>query len=276
MEELKQNMFAIEPDEVAPESGKRRYERSTIEFPYNDLGDAVEVAKAIHENAGTECEPDALAAMLGHSMTSGSFRGRVSNAGTFRLVENSGGKIRLTDLGREITRNGSEQVGHVQSFLSVPLFRKIYEKYKGYTLPPAAALEREMVGLGVSSKQTVKARQAFMRSARQAGFFTLGEDRLIKPQFGDVPTTKPISDHTDAVGGDPGSGYGGSDGGGRKPPADPLIKGLVERLPASDTLWSLRDRAKWLQTAINAFDLIYKADDEDRGEILIRLDLGSD
>ena len=41
-------------------------------------------------------------------------------------------------------------------------------------MPPAAALEREMVELGVSPKQKDKARQVFERSAEQAGFFATG------------------------------------------------------------------------------------------------------
>ena len=52
-------------------------------------------------------------------------------------------------------------------------------------------------------------------------------------------------------------GGGGDDG---KPPLDPLLRGLVDRLPPSDTEWSVTDRVKWLQTASNVFDLIYKGD----------------
>lgn len=266
MEELKENIIAAEPTDRASPEGKRSYERSTIEFPYHDLDDAISVAKSVYKTGGIECDSDALAAVLGHVMTSGAFRGRVSNAGTFRLTENSGGKIRLTELGRQITQLGQEPEGRVQSFLSVPLFQKVFERYKGYTLPPAAALEREMVALGVSSKQTDKARQAFMRSARQAGFFVHGEDRLVKPQLSPSPTTKPIDNYSEPV---PSRQLGG-DGGG-KPPVDPLIKGLVDRLPPSDAVWSLRDRAKWLQTATNAFDLIYILDEKDLGEITITL-----
>ncbi len=270
VEELKENTVADGLVGLAQRESKRTYERSTIEFPYNDLDDAVSVAKSVHKTGGFECDADALAAVLGHAMTSGAFRGRISNAGTFRLTENSNGKIRLTELGRQITQLGHEPEGRVQSFLSVPLFQKIFERYKGYTLPPAAALEREMVALGVSSKQTDKARQAFMRSARQSGFFDLGEDRLVKPQLSPSPSTKPIENLSEPAT-SPQLG-----GGGGKPPVDPLIKGLVDRLPNSDAVWSLRDRAKWLQTATNAFDLIYAIDEKDTGEIIITLNRSVD
>ena len=144
-----------------------------------------------------------------------------------------------------------------EAFLQVPLYKAIFEKYRGYTLPPASALEREMVNLGVASKQTDKARQAFMRSARQAGFFVHGEDRLVRPSGPTVgPGTKPIENDLPKKD-DLRSGGGGGDD---KPPLDPLLRGLVDRLPPADSEWSLQDRVKWLQTAANIFDLIYKGD----------------
>jgi hypothetical protein len=50
---------------------------------------------------------------------------------------------------------------------------------------------------------------------------------------------------------------------------DLLIRGLVERLPKPDGVWSLDDRAKWLRTAASIFDLVYKTGDGERGEISV-------
>jgi len=36
----------------------------------------------------------------------------------------------------------------VESFLRVPLYRAIFDRYRGVKLPPDAGLESEMVGLG--------------------------------------------------------------------------------------------------------------------------------
>ena len=44
---------------------------------------------------------------------------------------------------------------------------------------------------------------------------------------------------------------------------EPLIRGLIEKLPPADTNWSLADRAKWLNATANIFDLMYKSDEED-------------
>src|SRR5690348_3139435 len=64
-----------------------------------------------------------------------------------------------------------------------PNTERIFEHHDGYTLPGAAPLEKFMRELGVSPKQTGRARQAFMRSARQAGFFRACENRLVRPSF---------------------------------------------------------------------------------------------
>jgi hypothetical protein len=52
-------------------------------------------------------------------------------------------------------------------------------------------------------------------------------------------------------------------GGGGEPPSPklhPFIQGLLQTLPEPETEWAVSARAKWLQTAANIFDLIYKGD----------------
>ena len=52
---------------------------------------------------------------------------------------------------------------------------------------------------------------------------------------------------------------------------DPLIQGLVNRLPEPDSIWSLNDRIKWLRTAANIFGLIYKCGEGEDKEIKLVL-----
>lgn len=139
--------------------------------------------------AALSCTIDQLAAYVKNSLTSGAFRLRLSNASTFGLTENERGEVRLTPLGRSIADPSQEAAARADAFLAVPLYERIYDNYKGFTLPSPSALEKFMREVGVSSKQTGKARNAFMRSARQAGFFAHGEDRLVRPAD---PGTKPI------------------------------------------------------------------------------------
>jgi len=251
----------VENIQDAQADGEEGRERSSIQFPYNDLNSAVEIAKAIHDNAGTECTLDQLAAYLKQSMTSGAFRLRVSTAATFGLTENERGKVRLTPLGRRIADPAQEAGARADAFLAVPLYSRVFEHFKGYTLPGAAAVEKFMRDVGVSSKQTDKARQVFLRSARQANFFEHGEDRLVRPAVPAGPGTPPITETPKQEDGEL-KKKGGDDG--LPPDIDPIIRGLLARLPPSGKVWPKDQRKLWLQLLEGSFDLIYKGSDEPR------------
>jgi hypothetical protein len=127
---------------------------------------------------------------------------------------------------------------------------------------PISLFDAGVAEVGVSSKQTGKARQAFMRSARQAGFFAQGNDRLVQPAS---PGTKPISsesngDKQDKPTKEGAGGHGG--GGGKIPPEiDPIIMGLLARLPKTGDVWPESERTLWLELLKGSFKLIYMDDD---------------
>ena len=52
---------------------------------------------------------------------------------------------------------------------------------------------------------------------------------------------------------------------------DPLIQGLLNRLPEPDSTWPLNDRVKWLRTAANIFGLIYKCREGEDKEVMLVL-----
>ena len=248
----------IEQAAKQSESDMPRRTRSTINFPYNDQDDALEVLQALHSKAGMmQCETHQLAGFLDQTPTSGTFRIRIYTARSFGFIEmERGGKVRLTGLGQRAADPDQEAAARSESFLTVPLYKAIFDKYKGYPLPPPKALEREMMSLGVAPKQAERARRAFERSAQQAGFLTQGSDRLVKPAFEDKgpPLTKPISEPPKKHG-----SHGGDDRGGRD--LHPFILGLLETLPEPRTQWGAKDREKWLNAAAHIFDLIYEGAD---------------
>lgn len=236
--------------EVTPIASKNddSAQRSTIEFPYNDLDDAVKIAKAIANNAGVSCALDQLAAYLGVSI-SGPFRLRVSNARMFGITNNEKGAVNLTDLGRMIADPKTESAARADAFLNVELYKALFEKYRGFALPSAAGLEREMQNLGVSAKQTDKARQTFTRSARQAGFFAHGEDRLVRPATTPLPkaTTSDFKGKADIL--PPGGGGGRGDGGGGDlSHLDPLLLEYLKKIPAVSDGWPSDKRVRWFRT----------------------------
>lgn len=234
-------------------------QRSKIAFPYNNLGDAIEVAQAIHSHVGTgECDDAQLAPWMNLSAKSSGYRIQVSAARLFGLLETGGGGHKLSTLGRMIVDPQREREARAKAFMNVPLYSAVYEKYKGGVLPPAAAFERDIVGIGVSEKQTGRARQIFERSAEQAGFFESGKTRLVMPGVASRPAEeeRPRDEARDE---DSGKGKGGSGGGnGGSSDVDPIIQGLLARLPKSGEVWPEAERKLWLQLLEGSFKLIYK------------------
>lgn len=249
-------MNEAQPNQRPVEGGNQR-ERSSIEFPYMGLDDAVEVAKAIHSTTGSAaCQQDQLAAALNLSTSSSGFRVRLATAKMFGLIESERGaaSVRLTDLGHQIVDPAQEAGAKVDAFLAVPLYKKIYDDHRNKTLPPPAALERYMGEIGVAKKQTDRARQTFDRSAQTAGFYGFGRDKLIMP-----PNTGGGVKDDFRGGGGSGGGNGGGDGEEEKKQAlDPVIAALIQKLPTSGP-WKTADREAWLSMMKMAFDMAYGA-----------------
>ena len=240
-----------ETSKPSPDRVEAKRERSTIDFPYLDLDDSVEITKGVHAVGGTSCQKEQLAAQLGQSATSGGFHLRITTSKMFGFLMYERGTITLTDLGLKACDSQQEKAARVEAFLTIPLYKAVYEKYKTATLPPTSGLETEMVSLGVASKQKERARQVFQRSAKQAGFFDFGPEKLILP-FTARKVSKPATAE---------QAHGPKESEKQQfrdiPEWHPFIEGLLKTLPDAETEWPVEDRKKWLQAAANIFDLIY-------------------
>ena len=232
---------------VASVATKDKREVSRIEFPYSDLDDAAGIASAVRAVGGSSCSIDQLAAYLKLAADGGGFRLRVSGARMFGLIASERGSVSITDLGARICDPLTERQARVDAFLCVQLYRAVYEKYRGMTLPPVAGLEADMVSLGVAPKQKERARQVFARSAKQAGFLDLSPDRLVVPPLKNAG----ISGMDEQPRVDPPSHVPAA-----RSTFHPFIEGLLQKLPQPETEWPVNDRRKWLQTAANVFDLM--------------------
>jgi hypothetical protein len=249
----------------ATATAKQALDRSTIQFPYGDLSDGISVAQGLLNRGGVPSAPDELAAAMGSSPISGSFRMKITTARIFGLIETVQGKYNLTELGFAITDASREKAARVDAFLTVPLYRRLYDEFRNRQLPPRpVALEHALVGFGVAPKQKDKARQAFDRSAQQAGFFDQGgRDRLIRPNVASLDEGFIAPDAGPAPpppAGDGGRGRSGGTGGGDGGGYHPFVQGLLQTLPEPGTVWTMDGRAAWLETAATAFKLIYKGD----------------
>lgn len=254
-----------------------------IQFPYSDLERAEDFCRALLEIAGrAEAEQTQLAVKLDMSANGGTFRGRLSAAKMFGLVATPTGKVRLTELGRQILEADTRAAARAAAFLKIELYAAMYDRYNGYALPPAAAIERQMEELGVPPKQKERARQAFASSAQRAGFIS-STGRFSKP----VLAAPEINDDIEDIEAETSSGGGGGGGvtgseAGRTPPKhkrgadyeedsgagpqadydfvdslDPVIIALVKKLPPAASDWDAKARIRWLKMIEMAFQEAY-------------------
>jgi hypothetical protein len=241
------------PKTPAPKEAR---EQSTIAFPYMDLEAGISVARAIIGSGGVALSRDQLAGVMNLSAGSGNFVTKVATARLFGVIATVGGKYELTNLGFSIVDSNDtrQRAARAEAFLNVQLYKRTYEEFRGKQLPPRPhGLEQAFHKFGVSSKQIGNARLAFERSARQAGYFNAGEDRLILPIVGNAPSMDRLRGEVEET-----------------PEPTPLpvpvaaqtyhpfIQGLLDALPEPGTNWALEGRALWLQAAAFNFNLMYK------------------
>lgn len=227
-------------------------------FPYVNLDEGVRLVETIRGKGGSSCELDQLAAWLGTTRSSSKFRGWVSAAKMFGLIESRSKQASLTELGAAVVDPQQREAAKVEAFLEVPLYRQLHDKFAGQLLPPDAGLEAEMRSLGVPDKSAARARQVFQRSASSAGFFAEGKDRLVRPglseangsaaqteqQGGQSSHTENTSKEQDQVG-----------------PTDQLLTGLWSQLPATKPFLP-SERKQWLEMMRLALDWVYREEDE--------------
>jgi hypothetical protein len=228
---------------------------SSIDFPYSDLDSAVDLVRTIHTRAGMSCETEQLAGWMDQSASGGTFRSRTSAAKMFGLTQSERGQIGLSPLGLDILDGAKERAARVTAFLNVPLYSAMYEQYKGYSLPPPPAIQRQMVTLGVSAKQADRARQVFTKSAMQANFIDPGSGRFIKPSVGAVEPSPPPKSENEGRTGNGGGGPIDLD-------LDPLLIELLKKIPSTEDGWPSAKRLRWFRTFAMNVSEIYDTEGE--------------
>lgn len=264
----------VEPigDDDGERDGSGKRQRSSIAFPYNDYDQAAAVAVAIHSNVGHgTCSASAqLAPWMKQSAKSSGFRTQLAAARLFGLIESDNAETyRLTPLGIRIVDPAQARAAKAEAFQKVPLFAALFENHKGGVTPPNAALEREIVALGVSEKQKARARQIFENSAEQTGYREQGPNRLVMPAVV-VPPPTPATEKGGHGGG--GNGSDGAGGGGDSGlNLDPLLIALLQKIPVQGTEWPKERRLRWFKTFAMNVSQVYDRDDGEPVELNISL-----
>lgn len=248
---------------ASPDEIKGR-QRSKIAFPYSDFESALQVPQAIYENVGHgSCSaPAQLAPWMRQSAKSSGFRTQLAAARLFGLIDSENSETyRLTELGIQVLDPAQARLAKAESFLRVPLFKALYEKYKTSLIPPTAALEREIAQLGVSEKQKARARQIFESSAEQTGFREQGTQRLVMPAVVVLPPARDGAPGSNGGSGGGAGNMGGNDGGGIHLDLDPLLLALLQKIPVQNERWPEEKRLRWFRTFAMNVSQVYDEDD---------------
>lgn len=161
-------------DPVSGNSGKA----PAIERPYprRALEEALEVAKTIRQNNGSNPWPPAeVAKSLGTTKGSSKFFDQARSAREFGLTDagRDSPLIGLTDLGkRAVQPTSSQEAAQAKrdAFFSIPKFREVVEYYKGSSLPESEYLTNTLeTTFGLDPRVHNEFLDVFRKSARFAG-----------------------------------------------------------------------------------------------------------
>lgn len=264
---------AVKDAEPDPKEGKTRA-KSGVAFPYWDLDASIEVARAMHDRAGGSCDLPQLATLLGYSgISNGSFRTRMAAAKMFGVIESTDdNRLRVSPRGRSIVASitsADELKARVEAFMAVDLFKKVFDKYNGTTLPENVGLRN----LLANEYQVVPDRIAptvriLLDSADQAGLFrTAGNRSRMTMPVGVASTVTPPPTPSQPHQSQPndqhrhggsGGGHGGGSGGGEDTSGiDPVFIALLKRFPPSGTRITAQRRKALIDAFAANFGVIY-------------------
>lgn len=270
---------AVTEPKDGPQKGKLK-PKSDIGFPYYSLDKSIEVARLVHERAGGRCGRSQLAPLIGYSgVKNGGFLTRVSAAKMFGLIDEFNESVTLTDRAKKIlapVRPTDADQAKVDAFMSVELFRRVYEDFEGHTLPAEVGLRNLFENqYKIVPKQVSNALRTMLESADTAGMFKLAGNRskLIVPLMqssGAIPVTEePTPPKQEPDGAAPrrsgGSGSGGGDdggGGGGLHGVHPALVGLIQNLPPVGATLGPKRRSALIDAFKSTINFIYPEDEE--------------
>lgn len=247
--------------------------KSATQYPYFDLDDSVATARAVHERGGGSCGRDLVAAALGYSTTkSGAFLTRIYAAKQFGLINIDGDTLSITDRAISILHPVMETdaaVARRDAFLSVPLFQKVYEKFRGSALPPEIGLQNLLKTEYKIVEDRIKpALRVMLDSAQQAGFFDAAgnRSRLIAPAIaansaaGKPEPSRPEPPSAKAEGdGQTDRGRSAAIGGGGDGPSGvhPALIAMLRELPRPGTPWPKAKKDLFMTAFRSIVDVVY-------------------
>jgi hypothetical protein len=160
---------------------RKRPVRSRYPFPSYDFGIARQIIEKVEFEGAGQLSEVTLAISLGVSAKSSGFKLKTLSARQFRLLTKSRDTLSTTPLAKAILKPTTEEEKRrkmLESFMTIPLFNAVANRFKGQPLPPSQSfrniLEREF---GVESNRTTEAERILMDSARETGLLQTVDDK---------------------------------------------------------------------------------------------------
>jgi hypothetical protein len=263
-------------EQVVPAPHQRRVSGPN-RYPNFDLENCLAFARAVKEQGGNACTADQIGGLLGYrNVRAGGFIARVAATRLFGLITTVEGRYRTTPLGETIlypVTPEQKRQALSEAFLNVPLYRTIYEEFRGIRLPEALGLDNLLrtkfqIPAG---ERTALARRVLLDSADQAGFFSATQGQrtnLIDPVMGMASSAPSASPWPQAAfaGGDGGGGVSAQGPATREPARTPIgdakltnvppeLYGLLTSLPEPGEEWPRREM--WQKLWKDAMDYVY-------------------
>lgn len=264
-------MAEIAEVKQAPSQKGKPKPHSEIASPYYNLDKAIELAQTMFAEAGGTCDRAQLAGLLKYSgVKNGGFLSRVSSAKMFGVIEENAERLTLTERAKQILSPvlpTDAERAKVEAFLSVELFKKIYEQFKGQTLPTDVGLKNLLrTQYGIIEDRIVPTLRVMMDSAESSGLFKLAGNRSrmtlpILPSTEATPAPLPdipksIQKSQDSYSGGGGNGNGG--GG-----IDPAFVGLLKNLPPAGSKLGPKRRKALTDAFTSTVNFLYPEEDEE-------------
>ena len=246
--------------------------RSGTASPYFDLDTSIKVAETIHGVGGGRCSSDQLAHWLNYKSTrSGTYLTRIAAARQFGLIESNGDRHSVTERGMRVVApvmDTDVTQAKIDAFMDVELFSKVYQRFRGSTLPSDAGLRNLFASpdFAILPDRIDAATRVLTNSAEQAGFLVTSGDskRLIMPSLGGAATnsSQAIDEEKPATPSQPEKPKASS-----HPSVDhtggvhSAIVGLLRELPPPGTPWPNAKKQRFLTAFQSTIDFIYPEDE---------------
>lgn len=143
------------------------YPAATIEACYD-------VLNAIKSLGGKSCSYQAVADKMNTSLTTYSFKAKISSSKQYGFIENLKSVIQLSEYGRQLvypTADTNEKAILLECFQAPILYSKLIQAYQGKALPPANKLANELIKpiYGITTAAKDIAADCFVKNAEFVG-----------------------------------------------------------------------------------------------------------